>query len=65
MYYILVSLSKDVFERRTSTGSIFLIFGRCFCSDFWTNRLYNGENTCKYKFSSIKVLKNEKDLTSG
>ena len=42
----LVSLSKDVFERRTSTGSgLFFIFGRRFCPNFWTNRLYNSKDT--------------------
>ena len=44
---------------------VFLIFGRCFCSDFWTSRLYNSKNTWKYKFGSVKGLENEKDLTSG
>ena len=66
MHYILVSLCKDVFEQRTSTGSgPFFIFGRCFCPQFWTNRLYKSKNTWKYKFGSVKVLENEKDLTSG
>ena len=65
MHYILVSLSKDAFERRTSTGSSLFNFWKVFCSDFWTNRLYNCKNTWKYKFGSVKVLENEKDLTSG
>ena len=67
MHYILVRLSKDVFERRTSTGSglFFFNFGRCFSSDFWTSRLSNSKNTWKYKFGTVKVLENEKDLTSG
>ena len=42
---ILLSLSKDVFEGRTSTGSgLFLIFGRWFCPNFWTNRLFNSKD---------------------
>ena len=39
---LLVNLSKDVFERRTSTGSVFFfIFGQWFCPFFRTTCLYN------------------------
>ena len=59
-------LSKDVFKRPMSTESgLFFIFGRWFCPNFWTNRLYNNKDNQKYKFGSVKVLQNEKDLTSG
>ena len=37
---IVVSLSKEVFERRMSTGSgLFFIFGQWFCTKLWKNRL--------------------------
>ena len=39
---IIVNFSKDVFERRTSTGSgFFFIFGQWFCPFFRTTCLYN------------------------
>ena len=42
----IVSLSKDVFERRMSTGSgLFFIFGLRFCTKLWKNRLYNSKDT--------------------
>ena len=51
-----VSLSKDVFERRTLTGSGLLSLDAGFTQLFLTNRLYNSKDTQKYKFGSVKVL---------
>ena len=40
---LIVNLRKDVFERRTSTGSglFSLFFGQWFCPSFRKTRLYN------------------------
>ena len=51
-----VSLSKDVFERRTLAGSGLLILYAGFAQFILTNRLYNSKDTKKYKFGSVKVL---------
>ena len=43
---LLVRLSKDVFERRTSTGrGLFSFFEGDFAQTFWANRLYNCKDT--------------------
>ena len=62
---ILVSLSKDAFEQRTSTGSGLFSFWTVVLPNFWTNRLYDSKDTLKYKFGIVKVLENENELTSG
>ena len=51
-----VSLSKDVFERRTLAGSDLLILDTGFAQFFLPNRLYNSKDTQKYKFDSVEVL---------
>ena len=39
-------IQPDVFEQLTSTGSgLFFIFGRWFCPNVWTNRLYSSQDT--------------------
>ena len=59
---IVVSLSKEVFERRMSTGSgLFFIFGQWFCTKLWKNRLYNSKdrlrNTNSLASRSFKMKK--------
>ena len=55
-----MNLSKDVFQRRTSTGSgFFSIFGRWFCPNFLTSLLYKSKDA-KYQFVSFKVFKMKK-----
>ena len=45
-HQLLVRLSKDVFERRTSTGrGLFSFFDGEFAQKFWANRLYNSKDT--------------------
>ena len=51
-----VSLSKDVFERRTLAGSGLLILDAGFAQFVLTNRLYNSKDTQEYKSGSVKVL---------
>ena len=54
--YPLGSLSNNVFERRTSTGSgLFFIFWRWFRANFQSNRLYNSKEAKEYKFYIIKA----------
>ena len=60
------SLSKDVFERRTSTGSgsfSSIIHEQCFSVN--QNRLYESKDTWQYKFVSVKSYYKGKGLTSG
>jgi len=54
---LVVSLNKDVFERRTSTGSglLSVLDGG---PKFWTNRLYKGkENTNLVASRCFKMIK--------
>ena len=49
-------LSNDVFERCTSTGrGLFSIFGRWFCPNFQSNRLYKSKKAKQYKVSIVKA----------
>ena len=45
LFEILVSLSKDIFKRRTSTGSGLFSFLDAGFAQIWTNRLYNNKDT--------------------
>ena len=50
------SLRRDVFERRTSTGSgLFLTLRPWFWTNSWANRLYKSKDTRQYKFGSAKA----------
>lgn len=48
------SLSKRVFDWRTSTGSGLYILGQCFCPNLPANCFYKGEETSQYKFGGVK-----------
>ena len=62
----LLSLSKDVFERLTSTGSgLFSFLSGIFAQIFGQIVSIIKKETKKYKLGIVNLFQNEKDFTSG